>query len=204
MKTFTFAILLLLTSLTYSQDFNIGVEISPNFDFQLFKDKTTKLRSSDSGIGFGTGISLNKKIKEYTFLNSGLKFEFISFDRSTNLNLVSSFRLLNIDVPIFISQNIGTIENWQYSIGGGVKYSIRSRRFDIGYWNDVSSLINKVQPYLSLGLHYRSQSSKNLQFGTEFKYHIIDIWKKEQQNFNNTNTHLLVIDFSIKYFFLKS
>lgn len=204
MKATSTILLFFISSLIWGQDINIGIEISPNFDFQLFKDKTTKLRSSDSGIGFGTGLTLNVDLKEYTKFNSGLKFEFLSFDQSYNFNLVSSFRLLNLDLPLYISKNIGLAENWLYSYGGGVKYNLNSRRYSLGYWTNVNALTNKIQPYLSLGLHYNSSSSKSLQFGTILKYHVLDVWKKEQQNFNNSNTHLFIIDFSIKYFFLKS
>ena len=201
MKYFILFLTLTFTSInSKAQSLKVGLEIAPTFQFQLLRDQQTKIRSSLSGSGFSSGLIFQRKIKEYTAFNSGLKIDFIAFNQKSGDFLVYSYRILGLNLPLSLSRNIGLSENWLYTFGGGVNFNFINRSFGIGNWININPIVNRVQPYLALGLSYVPNSGSNFEMGASARYNLIDNYNKNNQILTHINTHLAAFEFSLKYF----
>ena len=195
-------VLSIATHKSMAQNFALGVEIAPSFYTQLIKNKQSKIRSSIRGQGFSIGFSFKKSIAEYTHFMSGLKLDYAAFNQKSNQLLVSSFRITGLNLPLNFSQSFGLSTNWFYLFGGGLNYNFSNRDFLSGQWININPAINQLQPYLNLGINYHSNTNTNFEFGVSLRYYLVDIYKTQQQNISNLNTHLAAFDLSMKYYFM--
>ena len=179
----------------------LGLDITPSFQFQLLRNQQTLVRSSVSGSGFSTGLIAKAKIKDFTHIQTGVKLEYVAYNQKSGNFLISSYRILGLSVPVLWVQNIGVTENWLYSAGGGVNFNFSNRNLFLGNWVSINQVVNRVQPYLALGLNYLPESMPHFEIGALARYHLVDNYTAAQQDLSKVSTHLAAFDLSIKYFF---
>lgn len=178
------------------QDIKLGLEISPSFQLQSIRNKNTGIFSSISGYGFNVGVPVKIGLDDDKSFSTGLAYEFAAFDNKVNNFLVSSLRLNSIHVPI--TYNIPILEGFYLNTGIGVNYIFSSKEYGGGNWLNTNSIVNQIQPYLSLGASTLVDlGNHNYELGINARYHLIDIWKYAVQ----TRTNIIGIDLNMKYYF---
>jgi hypothetical protein len=196
MKILAFLLLLIFSTSSYSQNINFGIEVSPSFELQSIRNKSTGLFSSISGYGFNIGMPIKFNLDNERSISSGITYEFTAFDNKINNYLVSSLRLNSLHVPFIY--NIPVIEGFYFNTGVGLNYIFSSKQFGGGIWLNTNSIVNQVQPYIAAGLSTLVDlGSNNYELGVNARYHIIDIW----QYANQTRTKIIGIDLNMKYYF---
>lgn len=183
---------------SWSQDIQYGIEIAPSFDFQL-QTASNNTWSTVQGNGFLLGLFLDKSLNEHTFLGSAIKFEYIGFNQRSGDFLISSYRIASLNVPLTFKQEIGLTENWFYAAGIGLNYNFLNRQYFFGNWISMNDVANQWQPYMNGGIHYLAASDFDI--GIEARYHVLDLWSKDQQAKTQTKTKLFSFDFSLRYTF---
>lgn len=200
MKRFLIICTLFLSSNLIAQSgWQVGINISPAWKLNLHKSKLTTLRSSESGYGFSIGIPVKYWVNDYTSFNTGIDYDFTSFDNITNNQLVSSFRINSLQIPLMFSSSLKG--QWYGMYGVGVGYNLSVRDLNLVGGNDVSGLTNRIQPYLGLGLSSFVEKGKgNLEIGVLGRYQLLDIWNKDYPPAESVTSHLLSVDFIFRFY----
>lgn len=201
MKKGVCIILLILSwqSLIAQEGIQIGASVSTGLQLQTHRSKTTGIWSSQSGYGFSFGVPVKYWTSETRALNTGLDYEYASFDNWANNNLVSSTRYHSFHIPI--SYNLNLISSWYASLGTGVNYFFRSRTFSPANNVDIGSITNPFQPYLSLGINtFGGRGSGFFELGIQARYHFLDLWKKSHPTFLVTTSKILSLDLVMRFY----
>ena len=196
MKSILAVLILFSPTFVFSQNYKIGVEIAPSYRLQTFKNKSTTLRSSKSGYGFSAGLPVKFELSGSNTLSTGILYDYTAFDTKFNNTLVSSLRTSAIQIPIEFNQII--MDNWYANFGTGFSYNFIARQNNFGFNNNITSLTNNFQPFLSFGIStILDRGGSDFDLGVNAKYYILDFWKNADQ----TSTHNIYIDLQMKYFF---
>lgn len=179
---------------------SFGVELAPSFKLTTYRIKTTGIRSSQSGFGFTAGVPVKYLLNDYTSLNTGLNYEFTSFDSYTNGFYVGSLRFNAIQLPIIFNYHL--TGNWYAMGGAGVNYNFMVRSIIPGVALDVSKLTTNVQPYLGIGANNLKELNNGaLEIGLLAKYYVLDIYNKSYPATATTASHLVSLDLFFRIYF---
>ncbi|WP_027419454.1 outer membrane beta-barrel protein [Crocinitomix catalasitica] len=177
----------------------IGAEISPSWKLLLHKSKTTSIRSSESGFGFTAGIPVKYWLSEYTSFNTGLNYIFSSYDVIANNVFISTTRFNTVQIPL--SFNINLKADWYGIVGTGVDYNFISRTRFGGIRSDISPIINKVQPFLTLGVNnLRETDNGFFEIGLQARYQLLNLNNSNSIVFDNTSSHVLSLDVLMRFY----
>lgn len=198
MRTKILIFLLLATApfIGRTQNWQYGVELSPSFDFQL-QIGANQTWSTVRGNGYLAGFFADRQMNEHTFIGTGLKLEYISFNEKAEGILLNSFRIASLNIPLTFKQEIGITKHWFYSAGIGLNYNFLNRQLVFGQWISLKDIAQEFQPYLNVGINYLMDN--HFEIGTHARYHVLDLWDKDHQNATQTSTHLFSFDFSLRY-----
>ena len=191
-----FSLLTALTGSLKAQGNKYGIEVSPSFDYQIQRANNGAWKAI-RGNGFLVGAFFDKGMGEHSFLETGLKFEYVAFNDKSGDFLVSSFRISSLNVPFLFKQEIGLTKHWFYGAGIGLNYNFLNRQFFLGNWFNANEAVNQWQPYANFGLNYLMDN--HFELGTYARYHFIDLFKNDPAITNPTTSKLFSIDFSIRY-----
>lgn len=196
MKKLLTILIFISSTISFSQDVSFGLEVSPSFQLQSIRNKSTGLFSSISGYGFNLGVPIKFMLSDNKSFSTGLSYEFSAFDNKVNNFLISSLRLNSLHIPIMYNYPI--IDGLYINAGGGINYIFKSKEYGGGIWLNTNSLTNNFQPYIATGLSTIAERSTNTyELGVNARYHIIDIWKYA----TTTSTKIIAIDLNLKYYF---
>ncbi len=184
---------------TAQNKWQFGVNISPAWKLNLHKSKLTTLRTSESGYGFTLGVPVKYWINDYSSFNTGIDYDFTSFDNITNNQLVSSFRINSVQVPLIVNSNLK--KSWYAMWGAGVVYNFSVRDLNIQGGSDLSGFSNRIQPYLGLGINTLLERDFGyFELGVLGRYQLLDIWTKDYPPAEAVTSHLLSIDFLLRFY----
>ncbi len=192
----TVIFVLLSSNSLNAQSYKYGLEISPSFDFQL-QSANNGAWQAIRGNGFLLGAFFDKNIGEHSFIETGLKFEYIAFNDKSGDFLISSFRISSLNVPLLFKQEIGLTQNWFYNAGIGLNYNFLNRQFFTGNWFNANNAVNQWQPYANLGINYLMD--ERFELGMCARYHFINLFKDDPIVSNPTTSKLFSLDFSLRY-----
>ena len=188
-----------LTSFSYSQDLKLGIEISPAWNLNAHHSQTTTSWSAENGYGFNIGFAMRYQMNEYTALNTGLNFEYVSFDNWAYNTLQSSLRFGSIHLPLILSKNV--IGNWYGNYGGGVNFHLLNRYVVPGTNIDISSSIDKFQPYLAIGTStLMDRNSGIFELGFLARYHFMELWDKNIPTVVAFSSHIIALDVILRFY----
>lgn len=178
-----------------------GVNISPSWKINAVRQVQTGLRSSQSGYGFRIGVPVKFWLNDYTAFNTGLDYEFTTFDGFENGQLVSSFRFNSLHLPLVFNMHLSG--NLYAMAGAGLVYNLTVRDLNnITFGTDMSSVTNALQPELALGINsFVDKGNGKLEFGVLGRYQILDIWKNDYLPMEPFNSHLISLDLLLRYYF---
>jgi hypothetical protein len=203
MKKIGLIILLFLTTNVKAQEgFHLGVEISPAFVLNSHRNLTTSLRSSESGYGFNVGVPLKYFWSEYMGLESGLTFEYMAFDNRFNNTLISSNRFGSLNMPLTLIYQVAG--DWYVHGGVGAKYQFLNRAWS-GFAVDIGSAVNKVQPYVALGVSTFLERDKGIfELGVMGRYHFLNLWNESSPQSAGSTSKIISFDIMLKFFLFNS
>jgi hypothetical protein len=201
MKSTILVLLVSLSSLPFAQKgFRLGVEVSPSWVLNAHRNKTTTIRTFESGYGFNVGLPLKYHFNEYSGIESGLSFEYYAFDNRANNILVSSNRFASIHLPLtYLYQITG---DWYAHFGGGIRYQIMNRAWS-GWSVDISPVVNRVQPYLALGAStFLERDNGMFELGLMTRYHFINLWKESAPQAAGSTSKIVSFDLLLRFYFI--
>jgi hypothetical protein len=203
MKKIGLIILLFLTTNVKAQEgFHLGVEISPAFVLNSHRNLTTSLRSSESGYGFNVGIPMKYFWSEYMGIETGLTFEYMAFDNRFNNTLISSNRFGSINMPLTLIYEVAG--DWYVHGGVGAKYQFLNRGWS-GFAVDIGSAVNKVQPYVALGVSTFLERDKGMfELGVMGRYHFLNLWNESSPQSAGSTSKIISFDIMLKFFLFNS
>lgn len=196
---YTLVHILFWQNLSAQEGAQIGLSVTTGLQLQTHRSKTTGIWSSQSGYGFSFGMPVKYWTSETRALNTGLDYEYASFDNWANNNLVSSTRYHSLHLPV--SYNINLISSWYASFGTGLNYFFRSRTFSPANNVSIGSITNSFQPYLSLGINtFGARGNGFFELGLQARYHFLDLWKKSHPTFLVTTSKILSLDLVMRFY----
>lgn len=199
-RFFILFLLVFLGNIGISQKkLQIGAHLAPAWKLNLHRSKLTGIRSNESGFGFTAGIPVKYWFNDYTSFNTGINYDFTSFDQFINQQLVSSFRISALELPLMLSSNVKG--NWYAMYGLGINYNLWTRVLNLAGGADVSELTHKVQPYLGIGLNRLIEQSKGVfEVGILGRLQLRDIWNKTYAPSKSVTSKLLSLDLLLRYY----
>ncbi len=194
-----FLILFNLSS-SQAQDIKFGIEVSPAFNLHAHHSKTTTAWSSENGYGFNAGFAMRYPINEYTALNTGLNYEYVSFDNWAYNTLQSSLRFGSIHLPLMFSREV--IGSWHANFGGGINYLFMNNRIVPGTKVSISNSIDKFQPYVGLGVSTLMDRNAGLfELGFNARYHFMELWNENDPIVSASGNHIVALDLVMRFYF---
>lgn len=182
------------------EGWQVGLSVSPSYKINMSKQKGTGLRTNQGGYGFSVGVPVKYWLNEFTAFNTGIDYEFTAFDSYQGTLLISSFRFNSLHVPVMF--NIHLSGKLYAMVGSGVVYNASVRDLNVLQGNDLSSVTNRVIPYLGLGLNsFIDKDFGYFEVGVQGRYQLLDIWKSTYLPQENFNSHLVSLDFIFRYYF---
>ncbi|MCB9223293.1 MAG: outer membrane beta-barrel protein [Crocinitomicaceae bacterium] len=184
------------SNLSLSQEgLQLGVDVSPCWVLNTHRQKSSGIRSAESGYGFNAGLALKYWFSEKVAVNSGLTFEYNAFDNRFNNQLISSRRFGSLHLPVMV--NYAMSGNWYLLFGGGINYNVINQSWS-GYGVDISSQINAFQPYGGIGVSTLMERDKGLfEFGVTSRYHFLELWKSDAVLFDVSNFTSRILSFDL-------
>ena len=203
MRKIVLITLMFVSSISFSQEgFHLGLEISPGWMVNTHRNLTTGLRSSESGYGFNAGLPVKYFFNEHTGIESGVSFEYMAFDNRFNNTLISSNRFGSINFPVTLIHQISG--SWYAHGGLGLKYQMMNRAWS-GFAVDISPVVNKVQPYLALGVSTLLERDQGtFEFGAMARYHFINLWSEGSPQAAGSTSRIISFDLMLKFFLFNS
>lgn len=203
MKNILFTMLLFLSSLSFAQEgFHLGVEVSPSWMLNTHRNTTTGLRSSESGYGFNAGVPIKYFFNEYMGIESGVSFEYMAFDVRVNNALQFSNRFGSVNFPLTILYQVSG--NWYTHAGAGFKYQFMNKSWS-GFSVDIGPSVNKIQPYVALGVSTLIERDKGLfELGAMARYHFINLWAAGSPQGAAGTSKVVSFDLMLKFFLFNS
>lgn len=199
MKKLALAFLLFVGVNGMTQGLEFGINVSPGLRIIVSQQTGTGLRSYQTGFGFSTGIALKYWVSEFTSFNTGLDYEFSAFDSFQNTQLVSSFRLKALHLPLML--NIHLRGSFYAMAGSGLAYNLAVRDLN-AQGNDLTGNTNRLQPYLGLGVNSLMEKDfGNIELGALLRFQVLNIWKKNYLPFQGYSQHLAPLEFVFRYYF---
>ena len=194
-------VLAISTQISAQDSPQFGVNISPSWKINAARQVQTGLRSNQSGYGFRVGVPVKFWLNDYTAFNTGLDYEFTSFDGFQNGQLVSSFRFNSLHLPLVFNMHLSG--NLYAMAGTGLVYNLTARDLNnITFGTDVSAVTNSLQPELALGINsFVEKGSGEFEFGVLGRYQILDIWKNDYLPMEPFNSHIISLDLLLRYYF---
>ncbi len=195
--------LLFLSSLSFAQEgFHLGVEVSPSWMLNTHRNTTTGLRSSESGYGFNAGVPIKYFFNEYMGIESGVSFEYMAFDVRVNNALQFSNRFGSVNFPLTILYQVSG--NWYTHAGAGFKYQFMNKSWS-GFSVDIGPSVNKIQPYVALGVSTLIERDKGLfELGAMARYHFINLWAAGSPQGAAGTSKVVSFDLMLKFFLFNS
>lgn len=200
MKHIIFAVSFFLNVFVYGQEIHLGVDVSPGWNLNSHRTNTTAWYA-EHGYGINAGLAVKYFYNEYNAFQTGLNFEYVSFDNWFDNQLVSSLRFGSLHVPLLANIELGFAESMYIYLGGGVNYLVLNKNITYGIKNDISPSIDKFQPYAALGVNtFTERNSGYFEFGVLGRYHFMELWDEDYPQVEAFSSHIVALDLLIRYY----
>ncbi len=195
-----FVLMLIGQTAIAQSGFNVGAKIATSFNLNTHRNKQTTIWSSESGYGFSVGVPLRFGYAEDRAFVTGVDYEYVAFDNRVNNYLVSSTRFHYLHVPVTLHFNL--ISSLFISAGSGVNLVVGAKTFTPGTSVSISSVINRFQPYMSLGIGSCVERGAGLfELSAQARYHFLDIWQKDYPQHAITTSKIVSMDLVMRFYF---
>lgn len=185
---------------SHGQKLHLGVNLSPSWNLNSHRTNATAWYA-EHGYGFTGGFALRYEKTEMISFQSGLDYEYISFDNWANNILVSATRLGALNLPLMLNYKLNFFENWYLGFGGGINYLIQSNVLAGGSKIDVSGSIDEFQPYAALGMNTMMERNTGwFELGLQGRYRFMELWSPNQANSHGYSSHLISVDLLLRFY----
>ena len=200
MRVVLIALLSALSSSVYCQKgFKIGIEVDPSWKGNIHHSTTTGVWTAENGYGFSLGVPIKYGWNETNSLNTGLLYEFTSFDQLFKNVLTASLRISALQLPVMF--NFKLRSTWFWSTGAGLNYNFINRGYSYGYYVNINNTVRQLQPWVGLGIGDQIARDFGLfELGAQARFQFLQLWTKDYAKTQGASSRILAFDVILRYY----